>query len=139
MNCFLNCFIDIWMSFVKQNIFHCSKFTIMKNLIFYLLAITLFSCSKSQNIRVQSPDGNIHVQFGINNSSAIYYSVETTGDVIIQNSQMGFQFEGAPNFRENLEILSFTEMEVNQTWNPVYGERSVISDKYNEIKVLQYC
>ncbi len=44
---------------------------------------------------------------------------------------MGFQFEGNQEMGKNLEIVSVSEMAVNQTWNPVYGERSEIKDNYN--------
>jgi alpha-glucosidase len=32
---------------------------------------------------------------------------------------------------KNLEIVSVSEMTVNQTWNPVYGERTEIKDNHN--------
>ena len=95
-----------------------------------LIAFLFFACNQNEIIKVQSPDGKIQINFGINDSSAIYYSVDVEDSVIIRNSKMGFQFEGGTEFGKNLEIISFSEMEVNQFWNPVYGERSEINDLY---------
>ena len=98
-----------------------------------LIAFLFFACNQNEIIKVQSPDGKIQINFGINDSSAIYYSVDVEDSVIIRNSKMGFQFDGGAEFGKNLEIISFSEMEVNQFWNPVYGERSEINDLYNQI------
>lgn len=100
-----------------------------------LFSVVLFSCSKADKVDVKSPDGRIQVSFGINDSSVIYYAVEFEDSVIIKNSNMGFQFEGNQEFGNNLEIVSVSEMEVNQNWNPVYGERSEIKDNYNQTTI----
>ena len=98
--------------------------------IIILLAVVLISCNQTETIKVQSPNGKIQVSFGIDDSTVIYYSVEVEDSVIIQNSKMGFQFEGNQEFGKNLKIVSVSEMEINQRWNPVYGERSEIKDNY---------
>lgn len=100
-----------------------------------LIAFLFFACTQNKKIIVQSPDGKIQINFGINDSSAIYYAVEYEESVIIQNSKLGFQFDGAPEFGKNLGIVSNSEMEVNQTWNPVYGERNEINDHYNQTTI----
>lgn len=101
-----------------------------------ILAVVLFfSCNQTKTIKVQSPDGKIQVSFGINDSSSIYYAVEFEDSVIIQNSKMGFQFEGNQEFGKNFDIVSVSEMEVNQSWKPVYGERSEIKDNYKQTTI----
>ena len=59
-----------------------------------LIAFLFFACNQNEIIKVQSPDGKIQINFGINDSSAIYYSVDVEDSVIIRNSKMGFQFDG---------------------------------------------
>lgn len=107
----------------------------MKNIISIMLLLLIFSCSQHKNILVQSPDGKIQIHFGINDSSAIFYSVEFEDSVIIQPSLLGFQIEGETDFGKNIEIVSFSEEEVNQTWKPVYGERSEVKDNYNQLNI----
>lgn len=99
-----------------------------------LVAFLFFTCNQNEIIKVQSPDGKVQINFGINDS-AIYYSVDVEDSIIIQNSKMGFQFDGEAEFGKTLEIISFSEMEVNQLWNPVYGERSEIRDQYNQVNI----
>lgn len=108
----------------------------MKNLFLILLATFFFTFSKGENILVQSPDGKIHVTFGIDELQTIFYSVSVENLTVIQNSRMGFQMQEIPDFGKNLEIISFSETEVNQVWKPVYGERSEIKDHYKQV-VLQ--
>jgi alpha-glucosidase len=100
-----------------------------------LLSVVLFSCGETEKIIVQSPDGKIQVSFGIDDSSAIYYTVGVEDTTVIRNSKMGFQFDGNQEMGKNLEFVSFSEMEVNQNWNPVYGERSEIKDNYNQTTI----
>lgn len=105
----------------------------MKNLILLLIATSLFSCSKS--IQIKSPDGKITVTVGTGDSSAVLYSVAIDDSIIIQNSRMGFLLGEGQEVGTNLEIMSYSEMEVNQTWKPVYGESSEITDHFNEVKI----
>jgi alpha-glucosidase len=105
----------------------------MKNLILILIATSLFSCTKS--IQIKSPDGKITVTVGTGDSSAVLYSVAIDDSIIIQNSRMGFLLGEGQEVGKNLEIISFSEMEVNQSWKPVYGERSEIKDRFNEAKI----
>lgn len=100
-----------------------------------LFSVVLFSCNRIGKIEVKSPDGKIHVSFGISDSLGINYAVNFEDSVIIKDSKMGFQFEGNQVFGKNLEIVSVSEMTVNQTWNPLYGERSEIKDNYNKITI----
>ena len=100
-----------------------------------LIAFLFFACNQNEIIKVQSPDGKVQINFGINDSSAIYYSIDNEDSIIIQNSKMGFQFDGGAECGKNLEIISFSKIGVNQLWKPVYGERSEIKDQYNQVKI----
>ncbi|MCP3928351.1 MAG: glycoside hydrolase family 97 protein [Bacteroidetes bacterium] len=107
----------------------------MRNLSIFIISILLFSCTQNRNIEVQSPDGKIQIDFGIDETSAIFYSVELEDSTIIQNSKLGFEFLNEPEFGTNLEIISVSEKQVNQSWKPVYGERSEVKDIYNQVTI----
>jgi alpha-glucosidase len=100
-----------------------------------LFSVVLFSCNQKEKIEVNSPDGKINVSFGISDSLGINYALNFEDFVILKNSKLGFQFEGNQEFGKNLEIVSVSEMAVNQIWNPVYGERSEIKDNYNQTTI----
>jgi len=106
----------------------------MKNLSIILLICTLFSCQQ-QSVSISSPDGKIHVNFDLNESSEMYYSVEYEKDTVIVPSTLGFQTDGGEEIGKSLEIVSISEAEVNQTWTPVYGERSEVLDHYKQVKI----
>lgn len=108
----------------------------MKNLFYFLIACCLFSCTENPAVRVQSPDGKTKVVFGINDSMKMYYSVNYEDSTIILPSRLGFQIKEEADFGGQPEIISFSEIEVNKTWRPVYGERAEIPDHYNEVKIL---
>lgn len=105
----------------------------MKNLILVLFSIFLFSCNPKNEVLIKSPDGKIDVHFGINEIYQIYYSVQIQDSMLIAPSEIKFQIENDSDFGENLAIVSFSEKKVNQTWKPVYGERTKINDHYNQI------
>lgn len=107
----------------------------MKNLCLFAALLLLFSCNSRKNILVQSPDGKISVNFGVNDSTAIFYSIQTEGKEVVKPSPMGFDFGEAPGFGENLKIESVAETEVNQSWTPVYGERKEIPDHYRQVLI----
>ena len=107
----------------------------MKNLYLLLISFFLFSCAGNDNISIHSPDEKLQLNFGINELSEIFYSVEFEDSVIIQPSLMGFQIEGETDFGKNLKIVSISEMEVNQTWKPVYGERSEVQDNFGQVNI----
>ena len=107
----------------------------MKNLFAIILATFFFTISKGENIDVQSPDGKIQVTFGIDELQTIFYSVSVENHIIIQNSRMGFHMNEIQDFGKNLEIVTFSETEVNKVWKPVYGERSEIKDQYKQLVV----
>ena len=121
----MNCFCDLW---YQNQITE----TVMKYLFVVLIAVLLFSCNKNELVFLKSPDKKIQLNFGINELSEIFYSVEFEDSVIIRPSLLGFQIEEESDFGKNLKIISVSEMEVNQTWNPVYGERSEVKDFYNQ-------
>ena len=83
-----------------------------------LIAFLFIGYTQNENIRVQSSDGKIQISIGINDSSAIYYTVNFEDSVVIQKSKMGLQLQGKPDFGKKLEIVSFNETKVNQAWNP---------------------
>lgn len=107
----------------------------MKNLILLSISLLLFSCTQNNKATIQSPDGKIELSFGINEISEIYYSVDFEDSTIIQNSNMGFQIRDEKDFGKDLRIISSKETRVNKTWNPVYGERSEVTDNYNLLEI----
>lgn len=99
---------------------------------------------------VTSPDGNYRFVFyqrslGEDNSQ-MCYTIDYKGIPIIEESELGLEIQnqlfesalGVPNdtclmWFENLKLTNLTQSKHDETWNPVYGERSKIRNHYNEI------
>ncbi len=107
----------------------------MKNLLFVVSVLLFFACSNQSTISINSPDGNIQLHFSIDETSAATYSVLSCDSVLIQPSALGFEVEGQPGLGKNVTILSSETKEVNNTWSPIYGEQTKITDKYNEVTI----
>ncbi|MDR0370229.1 MAG: glycoside hydrolase family 97 protein [Prevotellaceae bacterium] len=99
---------------------------------------------------VQSPDGNYVFTFyqksKSENTTQMYYRVSYRNKTVIEESELGLLIEnrlfesalGIPNdnyeyWDDNLKLVDVEQNTVNQTWKPVYGERSIYPDYYNEI------
>ena len=107
----------------------------MKNFIILVSAVLFFSCSKNSTISIKSPDENIQLQFGIDDSSTVYYTITYRDSVLICPSAMGFEVKGQSELGKNVTVLSSETEEVNDLWRPVYGEKNEVQDHYNSLKI----
>jgi alpha-glucosidase len=122
-----------------------------------LLSLSIFQVSvfnsKAQT-SVDSPDGNYVFTFyqkpKSENATQMYYRVSYKNRTVIEESELGLQVEnrlfesalGIPNdtfecWGDNLKLVDIERRTVNQTWKPVYGERNIYPDNYNEM-VLKF-
>ncbi len=105
----------------------------MKRIIFILLALSSYICTSAETVKLTSPDGK-YVMTLSDDSGKVEYSIQWGGRDVILNSQLGIKVG-----RPYLEGIKLGELksngEVNETWKPVYGERSVIPDHYNSYTI----
>ena len=104
----------------------------MKSLSFLLIVVLFAACGNPKSVSVQSPDGKIKVDFWIDEISDNHYSVSYEGETIVLPSFIGYQLEDGSKIGANVKIVSFSEMEVNQSWKTVYGELAEVPDVYNQ-------
>ncbi len=103
---------------------------------------------------LDSPDGNFRIEISQKQvkpgKKQLYYQVHYKNKLIILESELGVLvennlFESALAIEndsshlwfENLNFLSVDRKSQNENWKPVYGERSLIKDHYNEL-VLKF-
>lgn len=116
-----------------------------------LLCMSLtVGANNDKELRLSSPDGSHAVTFrqtvSANDIRQVNYSVTFLGHPVINNSRAGLQMDNRtwemalgmrklqqPNcWMDNMEVDSVKVMpEVDNTWHPLYGERSTIRDRYN--------
>ncbi len=95
------------------------------------------STAHSQSLVVSSPNQKTKVIFKIDvqKENRAFYSVSNQGEIILNESPLGFEFENQKALRSNLRIVSVQRKSVNTSWKPVYGERKQYPDRYNEMVI----
>ncbi|MCH4889845.1 glycoside hydrolase family 97 protein [Acidaminobacter sp. JC074] len=99
-----------------------------------LLSFSMLSCEEEiLSLEVSSPDDSIKVV--IHSQEDLTYEVTYKDEKIILPSELGFEFESIEPMT-SFNIMSFEQVEVNDSWTPVWGQRSNIDNHYNELKVV---
>jgi alpha-glucosidase len=127
------------------------KLAFLSLLFFYVNAVFAFN---NPDFKILSPDGNyqFHVYQKIlkNNTKQLYYQVSFKNKAVILESELGVLIENqlfesalaiendlSEKWFDNLDFKAVEHSSKNETWKPVYGERSLVKDHYNEM-VLKF-
>lgn len=98
-----------------------------------ITALFLPDSGTAQSHTVHSP-GNVHsIEFNLTGGTPTY-SVSRFGNVVIKPSALGFTLQEA-DLSRSFTIQSFEESSVNDSWEQVWGEKKIIQNNYNELKV----
>ncbi len=88
---------------------------------------------------LKSPNGQIVINFNLQEVNSMkncpVYQVSFKGQSLIDQSRLGFSLTDGTALIENFKELSEEESSFDNSWKPVYGERSTIRDNYNELVV----
>jgi hypothetical protein len=84
--------------------------------------------------RVTSPNGNAEITFKLIGGEP-FYNVAYNGKQPISDSTLGFEFANQPDLDSDFTITGTTRDSSDTTWQPVWGEQSLIRDHYNEVTI----
>lgn len=104
-----------------------------KSLFFTAIALILSTVTASaQNMTVVSPDGKLKFDMTFDSGSGkIAYAITARGKQVILPSELGIS-----GYYNNIESVEPVETRsIDTTWRPVYGERAVVRDCYNQSTV----
>lgn len=104
-----------------------------------LIALILFcKLSSSLAVELKSPDGQVTLSFGIKDfegrEACAVYSVTARGRPIVSDSHLGLEFRSNA-LGAGFRIIGEVPSRGDSVWEPVYGERSKIRDRYNQVSV----
>lgn len=85
--------------------------------------------------RVTSPDGRIAVVFSLKRG-APHYRIDFEEKPVILPSALGFTFRNKSPLVDDFVVESAGTSSFDETWHPVWGQRSEIRNKYNELRVI---
>jgi alpha-glucosidase len=86
-------------------------------------------------LRVTSPDGSVEVVFSLRRG-APHYRIDYKGRPLILPSALGFTFRNKAPLLDGFVIGSAETGSYDETWHPVWGQRSEICNKYNELRIV---
>lgn len=97
------------------------------------LSATHVLCAQA-SLQLNSPDGQLSLR--IDNQQTLTYSLAHQGKLLVQPSRLGFSFSKPKLTLSEFEIIESQEQEVDQSWSPLYGEKSSIRDHYRELSLF---
>ncbi len=86
----------------------------------------------AETLSIQSPDHAIRVAIEIGDGAPTY-SVRYHDEVIIAPSQLGFVLKDAPALDGPFEVADRKTREIDESWQPVWGQFSSIRNHANEL------
>ncbi|MBC8319502.1 MAG: glycoside hydrolase family 97 protein [Bacteroidetes bacterium] len=98
------------------------------------LLIWIVGCKNSRNkLAVTSPSKNIDVGFFVNDEGSANYFVKYRGALIIDTSDMGFDFLNQAPLKKGLKIIDIKTNSVDEDWEMQWGEQRIVNNHYNEM------
>lgn len=84
---------------------------------------------------VSSPGGVVRVNIDVDASGRPIYDVAYKDAQVIKPSGLGLELTGDRNLIDGFEIVKTSTSTFDDTWQPVWGENSLIRNNYNELLV----
>jgi alpha-glucosidase len=111
----------------------------MKNTVIALVWLIGTASLHSQPLSVKSPDGNLEFRIAVENAAeekgCLFYELSYKGKTVILKSRLGIVTVDLPHWTAGFNLTGHSLRTVNETWKPVYGERSTVANRYNECTV----
>jgi alpha-glucosidase len=101
--------------------------------LFFVVLFFLIQTGFSQPLSLWSPDKklSVSIQPGDRTSSMLTYDMKYNGEEVLADAVVGFEIAG---FESEFFLSRKPEKNsVSKSWQPVYGERRHIADKYNAL------
>ncbi|TFV94554.1 glycoside hydrolase family 97 protein [Algoriphagus kandeliae] len=99
-----------------------------------ILFIGWFGIVSAQEIR--SPNGELKLAFGLDASGTPTYQLSYKNQTVIQSSRLGFDLKNDTlDLIQGFRVVDSEESSHDETWQPVWGEESLIRDHHQELLV----
>ncbi|MGN0190325.1 MAG: glycoside hydrolase family 97 N-terminal domain-containing protein, partial [Candidatus Cryptobacteroides sp.] len=99
-----------------------------------VLGVSILSAQDANLRKISGPDGNVELSFRLRDGHIPVYSLDYKGKPVIGESHLGFRLAGSGMY-DWFEIADTQTREIDETWNPVWGEESEIRNRCNEMTV----
>ncbi len=111
----------------------------INRLSFVFLIVMVCSCQSIQwteehKESIASPDRNIQLDF-ILDSGVPFYTLNFGEKVVLQPSELGFEFLDTKNLSADFQIVGVKKQTADENWETVWGEQKQVRNNYNELIV----
>lgn len=96
------------------------------------LAVLLLGAITSHAKVIQSPNGQISIDFRLKNGIPTY-KVNYKEIPVIKESKLGVELRDGNNLMDGFEQVNISTSSFDETWQPVWGEVKEIRNHYNEM------
>lgn len=86
-------------------------------------------------VELRSPDGSLAVTVDLTPAGQPCYGLTYRSQPILAESRLGLELQGGDKLAEGFAIGKTTTSSHDETWKPVYGERSEVRDRYNQLVI----
>lgn len=105
----------------------------IKQLFWAVLAALAVTGCKQPNEQLLSPDGNLLLEFGIDNGRP-FYTLARGNKLVVDTSYVGIEMaDCALGIKSSINGVS--RQSHDETWQQVWGEETNVRNNYNELKV----
>lgn len=85
--------------------------------------------------KVTSPDGNIVLNFALDEKGVPTYKIDYKGIPVIKESKLGIEMNEENSLMDSFRLNDTEITSFDETWEPVWGENKYIRNHYNELFV----
>lgn len=112
------------------------NFKILALSIFTFVLIILNSCTTiNEKLSISSPNKANQLIFGLSETGAPEYELNSNGKSIITTSKMGFEFVENQKMIDGFEIINAEIDSVDISWKQPWGEFKTINDQHTKLTV----
>lgn len=91
--------------------------------------------SFAESLELSSPNGRLAVSVGLDDEGRPTYRVTAGNTVVLADSHLGFELKASEPLSSGFRVSGTRRGEHDETWQPVYGERSRIRNHYNQLEI----
>jgi alpha-glucosidase len=107
-----------------------------------LSLVPVHSARAADDLTVASPDGKVAISFALKSNPQpylpgvrAYYRVSYKGVLVLTDSPLGLDFEGAPPLDHDFEITGTDRHSRDETWTNRLGALREVPDHYNQLRI----
>lgn len=101
----------------------------------FVVVLSVFSFQSLYAQTLTSPDGNLVLQFQLDNGGVPTYRLSHKNKDVIRKSKLGLLLKNQPSLEKGFTISETSTNTIDETWTPVWGEEKSIRNHCNELLI----